>query len=377
MNVFKSLGVLLLLSVLVSAYCDYGDKLNITNIYISNEYPSLGEEISIKIDVDSGEYLTSPLRIFLNEGYFTQILVEDDLYISKGRNNFEYKIKISENFCHSLGILDVRVGNVRKTYSFDMENEFKGIISELENEENYTLILESETPIKFRIDSESSREITVRPIENVIKLNVKKCEMCEIVVSFEYKNEKYSIYKRFGEYVKPYTYINGIGNNEIEIVNCPSEEVEKRTYETGYEKIRGEVYEFDLSKFTAGEVNEIKILEVQPLTFMVTARDELNREIASKGILFLECEINSFTNEIEFVGEREFVYNFNENTTCDIIYGTAKVNSESIVVQNDKETEQNEVIYWDDYITYGLVLITIVIMIVLFNRWRGMNRKKW
>ena len=41
------------------------------------------------------------------------------------------------------------------------------------------------------------------------------------------------------------------------------------------------------------------------------------------------------------------------------------------------KVNRKEVIYWDDYITYGLVLITIVIMIVLFNRWRGMNRKEW
>lgn len=377
MNVFKSLGVLLLLSVLVSAYCDYEDNFNITEVNLNTIYPELGEDVEISIFIQSEEFTTSRLRVYLDEGYFTQLLIEENIYISKGENVYNYKVKVPETMPHNVGFLDIEIGNSVESKPLIVENKYTELILENENEENYTLTFESEDNVRFKIDGGITREVLVRQVNGTINLNVKKCNDCEIIVSFEYMDEEFKIYKKWGEYVKPYVRISKVDNKKVEFVSCPPREIENYEYSNGYEKFKVENVDFDLERFYTEEKNEIQILNTQPLVVLVKASDELNRNVKSKGELMLQCDINNFMNEVEFTGEREFTIDLGVNATCNVSYGNAMVNTQVFKKEKVESEEREEIIYWDDYITYGLVLITIVIMVVLFNRWRVINRKKW
>lgn len=377
MNVFRSLGVLLLLSVLVSAYCDYEDNFNITEVNLNTIYPELGEEIEISIFIQGEEFTTSRLRVYLDEGYFTQILIEENIYISKGENVYIYKVKVPETMPHNVGFLDIEIGNSVESKPLIVENKYTELILENENEENYTLSFPSEKNVRFNVYTGTNKDIIVKPVNGTVSLNVKKCNDCEMIVSFEYMGEEFKIYKKWGEYVKPYIRISKIENKEIEFVSCPPREIENYEYSTGYEKFKVENVDFDLEKFYTEEKNEIQILSTQPLVVLVKASDELNRNVKSKKELMLQCDINNFMDEVEFTGEKEFTIDLGVNATCNVSYGNAMVNTQVFKREKVESEEKEEVIYWDDYITYGLVLVTIVIMIVLFNRWRGMSKKKW
>lgn len=376
MNVFKSLGVLLLLSVLVSAYCDYEDNFNITEVNLNTIYPALGDEVEISIFVQGEEFTSNRIRIYLDEGYFTQLLIEEQIYISKGENVYTYKVKVPETMPHNVGFLDVEIGNFIESKPLIVENKYTELILENENEENYTLTFESEENVRFNVNTGNFKEIVGRSVNGTVTLNVKKCNDCEMIVSFDYMGEEFRIYKKWGEYVKPYVRISKIENKKVEFVSCPPREIESYDYSNGYEKFKVENNDFDLEKFYSEEKNEIQILNTQPLVVLVKANDELNRNVKSKGELMLQCDINNFMNEIEFIGESEFTFDLGANATCNVSYGDAMVNTQ--VFKREKvESESEEVIYWDDYITYGLVILTIIVMIVLFNRWRSMNRRKW
>ncbi len=64
-------------------------------------------------------------------------------------------------------------------------------------------------------------------------------------------------------------------------------------------------------------------------------------------------------------------------TTCNITYNDAKNNVKVLAVEKDIIDEEKEnIIFWEDYVTYGLVILTVIVMVVLFNNWRKIN-KKW
>jgi len=213
MNLFKSLGMLLLLSFLVTGYCDYEEKFQTNEIYLNNIYPELGETINLNILVESEEFLTTDVRVYLDEGFFTEILIEEEIYVSKGENKFSYNIRIPETMGHNVGFIDVEIGKTVETLPFIVNNEHSGIIVEYYDEENYTLSIESERNIRFKIVTGIEREINVRSVNGTVNLTISRCNDCEMFISFEYMNEKFNIYNKFGDYVKPYVRISKIENN--------------------------------------------------------------------------------------------------------------------------------------------------------------------
>jgi len=373
MNVFKSLGILLLLSFLVSA-CDYNERFELENIEINNMYPELGETVEISLIVQSETYSTTDLRIYLNEGYFKQFLHEEEIYISKGENKFNYEIRVPVTIGHNMALIEFELGNVKKYIPIYIENEYEEIIHQEWNEENYTLSLNSDSPIRFQVETDNVRLITIRPVNETVNLTIQKCDNCEMLISFNYLEEDFNIYNEFGEYVKPYVRISNIERKYVEIVSCPLREIDVIEFETGYETITSDGHSFDLSKFKGEEINEIEILREQPLIVLVKAYDDLGREVYSEGNLLVECDFNTFIREIEIFGEEEFQFNINRNTTCNVSYG--EIIKDTNIIEKEKIVqEKEEIIYWDDYVVYGLIVLVILVMGILFNKWRSMNKR--
>ena len=177
--------------------------LSDTRMYLNTIYPELGTNVEINIEIESEEFSTNTLRILIDEGYYKQLLIEEEIYLSKGINNFQYGIQISENFGHNIGLLELNIGSQNHEIPFFVENVQSGLIRQSESEEELSLNIESETPIKFRIDTGILKEINSRPINGTINLNVNKCEDCEIIISCIYEGEEYNIYNKIGEYTKP------------------------------------------------------------------------------------------------------------------------------------------------------------------------------
>jgi hypothetical protein len=373
MNVFKSLGVLLLLSFLVSA-CDYNEKFELESIQISNMYPELGETVTIDLIVQSETYSTTDVRVYLNEGYFRQFLYEEEIYISKGENKFNYEVRVPVTIGHNMALIEFEMGNKRKYIPIYIENEHEELIHQEWNEENYTLKLDNDLPVKFRIEMGNVREINVRPVNGTVNLNIDICEDCEMLISFDYLGEKFNIYNVFGNYVRPYVRISNIEEKQVEVVSCPLREIDIVRFETGYETITSDGHSFDLSKFSSEEINEIEILGEQPLIVLVKAYDELGRDVYSKGNLLVECDFNTFIREVEFFGKEEFQFNIDKNTTCNVSYGEIK--KDTTIIEKEKIVqEEEEIIYWDDYVIYGLIVLAILVMGLLFNKWRSMNKR--
>lgn len=372
MNLFKSLGVLLLFTFIVGAYCDYEGEFNEIQINLNNIYPELGESIEISIYIEGAEYGTERIRVFLDEGYYTQMLIEDEIYISKGENLFIYEIKVPMNMAHNVGFVTVEVGSYVEEMGIIFENYVEESVVEMESLEEYFIKFPSEKSVRFRINTNGKEgEIVSRSVNGTVSMNVKKCEDCEMIVSFEYMGEDYNIYNKWGEYVKPYTKISKIENNEVVIVSCPSEEIEKYEYYTGYEKFKG----FDLSKFNCEEMNEIVVVNENPLIVLIKAEDELNRKVKSKGELILECDINNYMYAMEFEGEKEVVIDLGVNATCNLYYGDAVVNDIKLFKREIIESEIVESEGEINYITYGLIVIIIVLMGLLLYKWGGLKRK--
>jgi hypothetical protein len=130
-----------------------------------------------------------------------------------------------------------------------------------------------------------------------------------------------------------------------------------------------------LSRFRTEEVNEIQVINNQPLVLRIKASDELNRKVRSEGDLLLECDINNYFKEIEFFGEGEFTFDLRNNATCNVSYGNAMVSTDVFEREKVIQEEREEVIFWDDYIIYGLILLAVIVMIVLFNKWRRMSKE--
>jgi type IV secretory pathway component VirB8 len=63
------------------------------------------------------------------------------------------------------------------------------------------------------------------------------------------------------------------------------------------------------------------------------------------------------------------------NATCNVSYGNAMVSTDVFEREKVIQEEREEVIFWDDYIIYGLILLAVIVMIVLFNKWRRMSKE--
>jgi hypothetical protein len=372
MNGFKILGLLLLISFIVNANCEYNERYQINDVYLNTIYPELGTDIEIYIEIESETFSTTTLQIIIDEGYYKKLIIEEEIYLSEGINKFKYETKISENFGHNIGIVKVMVGSKNHEVPIFINNEKTGLIKQYDSEENISLNIKSEEPIQFNIDTGTIRKINARPINGTINLNIEKCKDCEMIISFEYEGDEYNIYNKFGEYVKPYVRINNIEEKQVEVISCPLREIDIVRFETGYETIISDGHSFDLSKFSSEEINEIEILENKPLKIKIKASDNLERIVESSGILFIECETTSFMNEIEFIESVEYTYDIDMNTTCNITYGNTKKSTEVFMEEKNKEKEQkDEIIYWDDYIMYALIVLAVVLTGVLLHKWRG------
>jgi len=360
----------------VTAQCDYIENFEITGLSVSTLYPPKASEITIYINVESQEFSTNEIRIFYDEGYTKRFITSEQIYISKGINSYEYKLKLPET-AHSLGMIEVWVGSKSESVPVIYDESYDPKITEMENEENYTLTVLSESEVSFNIKSNNNEKTTtVKPVEGLVNLNIKKCENCELFITFDYEQNEVVVYKKFGEYVKPYIYVNKIENKNIEFVSCPEKEIQKINYETGYEKYNFEGIEIDLSEFNSEEKNEIKIVQNNPLVLLITASDELNREVKSKGELLVECDVNNYFTEIEFVKQKEITYTLDKNATCNFTYGNAKVNANVFTYVEDEIVEEKpEVVYWDDYITYTLVLLVILVMGIVLFKWNKLSKR--
>lgn len=373
MNVFRTSLFTILMLFLVSAQCDYIENFEITDISVTTIYPQNGDETTLVLTLESEGFSTNEIQIFYDEGYTKRFITSEQIYISKGTNVYEYEFKLPQT-AHSIGIIEVLIGSKGTTIPVIYEESSEPQITEMENEENYTLIVKSDSEIKFKINND--RVSNVQSVEGIVSLNIQKCNNCEMFITFNYDEEEIKIYKEFGEYVKPFVYVSNIENKKIEFESCPHKEIEIVNYETGYEKYNVEGLEVDLSKFNSEEKNEIKVIKNGPLTLLITAKDELNREIKSQGELFVECDVNNYFSEIEFVKEKEMVFTLDKNATCNFTYGDAKVNANVLAQVNEEVKEEKvEVIYWDDYITYALVLLVVLVMGIILFKWKNMSKR--
>lgn len=408
-----TVSVLLFFIVIASAnaVCEYLPDMEISDIGLTTIYPDAGINEHVWFSVDSNEMYNGELRIFLQKNGVEFVLINDEVYISRGINKFEYDFKVNELLEPGMYLLHINIGNYDYTVPIIVANDEESVSFETSSRELYDGTYE--TMLRALVNGTARATYEIRngfanvdyasfdanPENGSISVS-KACNNCRIKLQIAYRNLIAQIDKTYGTYSEPYikilefnkdgisfetcapskynVYINGklIGDkNGVGRIDVP--------LSSGYEDLevmfvsanKGAFFDrtISLSKFSGKNVSiNVEITKNSPFSIKITAKDEFGRYVHSQGLLKIHDEDgNEYVNLISFDG----VYTKQENLkNGDYVVEyegvTAKGSARAVTFEEEERKVEREIVGSDitPVIAAMLALGLVVLIIIWIKR---------